>query len=123
MKFSDHEPMVIKGSALAQPWVSAQKGMPALLRVMVGHANGIQDLAQAGPAAVSAQPTHVLTAASLCAAEPDPQPHALQFNGAIESWMPLSKDYDSLRLLSDAGLLIVGTNDLGWVVYDWIPGP
>lgn len=33
------------------------------------------------------------------------------------------RDFDSLRLTGHAGVVQVGVNDLGWVVYDWFPGP
>jgi hypothetical protein len=33
------------------------------------------------------------------------------------------RDFDSLRLSGHAGVVQVGVNDLGWVVYDWFPGP
>ncbi len=33
------------------------------------------------------------------------------------------RDFDSLALIGTPGVLQVGVNELGWVVYDWIPGP
>lgn len=33
------------------------------------------------------------------------------------------RDFDSLSLGSSPGVVRVGVNELGWVVYDWIPGP
>lgn len=33
------------------------------------------------------------------------------------------REFDSLRLTGHAGVVQVGVNDLGWVVYDWFPGP
>ncbi len=41
----------------------------------------------------------------------------------LEMWMPLSRNRDSLDLLGESGVMLVGVNELGWVVYDWIPGP
>jgi hypothetical protein len=33
------------------------------------------------------------------------------------------REFDSFRMTGDAGVVQVGVNDLGWVVYDWVPGP
>ena len=41
----------------------------------------------------------------------------------LESWWPLFRSTDSLDLLGESGVMRVGINDLGWVVYDWAPGP
>lgn len=41
----------------------------------------------------------------------------------LEMWMPLSRSSDSLNLLGESGVILVGVNELGWVVYDWVPGP
>ena len=123
MKFKQEEPMVIKGSAMAQPGVAASTGVSAVMRVMVGSADSGVDQGLAVATAAHPQPIHALVSVAQGQGVPAHQPSAMVFNGAIESWMPLPREYDSLRLLPDAGLLLVGTNDLGWIVYDWIPGP
>lgn len=43
--------------------------------------------------------------------------------GGLEAWMPLFRSTDSASLLGESGVIRVGVNDLGWVVYDWMPGP
>lgn len=43
--------------------------------------------------------------------------------GSLEGLMPLFRSSDSMPLLGETGVITVGVNDLGWVVYDWAPGP
>jgi len=56
-----------------------------------------------------------------------PEPLAIADLGqtpqGLEVWMPMARSQDSLHLLGESGVLMVGVNDLGWVVYDWTPGP
>jgi hypothetical protein len=40
-----------------------------------------------------------------------------------EGLMALFRSSDSVSLLGETGVITVGVNDLGWVVYDWAPGP
>jgi hypothetical protein len=49
--------------------------------------------------------------------------HASPDASSLEAWVPVQRSYDSIRLLGDTGVLTVGVHDLGWVVYDWVPGP
>jgi hypothetical protein len=46
-----------------------------------------------------------------------------QTPSGLEVWMPLLRSADSLDLLGGSGVVLVGVNELGWVVYDWVPGP
>jgi hypothetical protein len=46
-----------------------------------------------------------------------------QTTNGLEMWMPLTRSRDSLNLLGESGVMVVGVNELGWVVYDWVPGP
>lgn len=41
----------------------------------------------------------------------------------LEAWAPVLRSGDSLNLLGGPGVVLVGVNELGWVVYDWVPGP
>jgi hypothetical protein len=50
------------------------------------------------------------------------QPWPSSIAGA-EGLMPLFRSSDSMPLLGETGVITVGVNDLGWVVYDWAPGP
>lgn len=46
-----------------------------------------------------------------------------QTPSGLEVWTPLLRSGDSLNLLGGPGVVLVGVNELGWVVYDWVPGP
>lgn len=46
-----------------------------------------------------------------------------QTASGLEVWTPLLRSGDSLNLLGGSGVVLVGVNELGWVVYDWVPGP
>jgi len=46
-----------------------------------------------------------------------------QTPSGLEVWTPLLRSGDSLNLLGGSGVVLVGVNELGWVVYDWVPGP
>ena len=70
-------------------------------------------LPQPGGLRDQAQPQSALDAA---------QPWTASITGA-EGLMPLFRSSDSVALLGETGVITVGVNDLGWVVYDWAPGP
>jgi hypothetical protein len=57
------------------------------------------------------------------AAEPLPIAALGQTPSGLEVWTPLLRSADSLNLLGGSGAVLVGVNELGWVVYDWVPGP
>ncbi|MFM8795507.1 MAG: hypothetical protein ACKOFK_01915 [Betaproteobacteria bacterium] len=46
-----------------------------------------------------------------------------QTPSGLEVWTPVLRSGDSLNLLGGPGVVLVGVNELGWVVYDWVPGP
>lgn len=70
-------------------------------------------LPQPGGLRDQAQPQSALDAA---------QPWTASITGP-EGLMPLFRSSDSMPLLGETGVITVGVNDLGWVVYDWAPGP
>jgi hypothetical protein len=73
-------------------------------------------------------PTQLHTAAwavganSACASLPPDAPASTD-PSILGTGLQGLREFDSLRLTGHAGVLQVGVNDLGWVVYDWFPGP
>jgi len=94
MKFKFHDLSVIHGGVAASSDVNPVSSQAVL----------------PGP---DARNDSISVAAEWGAASPgDLEAPALQF-----------RSFDSLPLLGESGVIRVGVNDLGWVVYDWAPGP
>lgn len=126
MKFKTRETMVIRGDAQERPAAWGDDAHPlvsAVLRVSPQQAWGTAGEGRTAEGRAEPEPTHLLT---ISVPRPDGAPAPvghLALDTAPESWIPLGRDFDSLQLPPSAGILFVGVNELGWVVYDWTPGP
>ena len=130
MKFKNKESIVIRGASTAWPEFTPEAEIVAVLRLtreatvsprgLVPGEAAPADSADASATAHLDEPLMLLLSASHAAA---PRLDSGQAAGNLETWLPLWRSTDSLSLLGESGVLQVGVNDLGWVVYDWIPGP
>lgn len=126
MKFKITDLMVIKGGAVAAPDFNSDKPLRPLAHHdrQEGGVPAMLITASEGIAADDTQPTQGPDVAN--------HPSAVGQGAAVAQWVwaasldvwtPLFRSTDSACLLGQGGVLKVGVNDLGWVVYDWIPGP
>ena len=133
MRFNNKELMVIRGGSIASPEFTPQaEGVTtALLRLTREAPGQSEESIGAEVLRYDGTPAEWSTRASPGAEMPlqaawrasPSQPDAAGAAVSLETWVPLWRSTDSLRLLGESGVLQVGVNDLGWVVYDWIPGP
>jgi hypothetical protein len=133
MRFNTKELMVIRGGSIASPEFTPQaEGVATALLRFTREAHGqpkessrAEVLRFDGTSAewtVSASFGDEMVLQAAWRASPS-QPEGAGAAMSLETWVPLWRSTDSLRLLGESGVLQVGVNDLGWVVYDWIPGP
>ena len=126
MKFKTNDLMVIHGGSVAAPEFKPQMSLRPLV---------VEDRSQGSASAMLRFPSEVFPSGDAPPTQAsdagDPQAMAGQGGAAaqwvwatsLDVWMPLFRSTDSACLLGEGGVLKVGVNDLGWVVYDWIPGP